>query len=72
MWICLASSRSSGDDALYGGRGGDELRGGAGDDSLFGRRGPDYLNGGAGFDDGRGGQGSDACVNVEDEYGCGG
>jgi Ca2+-binding RTX toxin-like protein len=46
----LATARTGGDDALYGGAGNDRLFGHAGDDLLIGDRGADELTGGLGKD----------------------
>ncbi|AFM26137.1 calcium-binding protein [Desulfomonile tiedjei] len=50
---------TDGDDALYGGLGADEIRGGDGNDSIYGRPGDDTLHGDAGNDRLFGGPGND-------------
>lgn len=58
----VALTGTSGDDALFGGRGTDTLHGGAGDDQLFGGFNGDTLIGGAGADLLSGGEGDDTFV----------
>ena len=48
--ICGRGGRDLLDDALFGGAGADDLRGGPGDDGLGGGFGPDELSGGPGRD----------------------
>ncbi|MDO8972957.1 peptidoglycan DD-metalloendopeptidase family protein [Reyranella sp.] len=52
-------SRRSGDNALFGNGGNDDLKGGAGNDRLSGGDGDDTLQGGAGSDELAGGLGND-------------
>lgn len=51
--------RTEGDDALYGGDGGDQMIGGRGDDALLGEAGKDTLKGGDDLDTLTGGLGKD-------------